>query len=648
MRKCFEGFTEVKIEKLENGVRLHVWERVYEFENSFVPTKITALGESILHESIKLNARFEYNEVKEWDSFTYMIHEVTDEKAVILVSANCENVIGNATVTIEADGFVKIEFRLMNYWFLTRDDSKFARLQGLDMTVDVKNEYSSLFHFWPNAKSSILPAFEFNAGKTEDKCFCFKPYVWTGNEKVGLGMFFGDTAEPFEVYDENKYIEVKKGEEATQIKLHMLDHMPFNWIEQGDDKWVETLETKFFTFGFQATPVKPMMKKREEFNKITHILYRWTEVIDSEGLYNDDIYERAAKAGTKIFAFHETWTAIQNYGYPFDVERFKKIVKKCHDLGMKVIVYFGYEYSSLAPDFSEKAHEYIIKMPSGNFAGGWQRKPFQRAFMTCYNSNYADVLVERVKYVMDELGVDGIYTDSTYIPHDCANTSHGCGYYDRDGKLVPTFTVLATRELVKRLYEVVRERGGILDSHQSACCVMPVLSFCDSYIDGENVQKQVREKKLRLDTFNCEYSGRNLGLPANFLAYTNDDFTMENMLSIPIIHNVMPRVCNQKDIEYMGEVWKVFDEYELHDAPFVYYYENDEVTTQEGAYVSLYKAKETVAVVCNLDESREEIKIFGDYKKATELMSGKTYDFVNGEATVKTGSIKFRIFKLEK
>ena len=64
---------------------------------------------------------------------------------------------------------------------------------------------------------------------------------------------------------------------------------------------------------------------------------------------------------------------------------------------MKVMVYFGYEYSSLVPDFNEKAHGYIIKMPSGNFAGRWQRKPHQRAFMTCYNSGYADVLIKRVK-----------------------------------------------------------------------------------------------------------------------------------------------------------------------------------------------------------------------------------------------------------
>lgn len=648
MNKMYEGFDPVKIEKIDDGVRLYVWERVYEFKNSFVPTDVTVFGESIVSEPIRLNAHFEFGEVKEWTDFTYMIHEESDEKVVVLVSAGCENVIGNATVTIEPDGFVKIDFRLMNYWFLTKDNSKFARLQGLDMTVDIKNEYSSLFHFWPNAKSSILPEPIFNAGKTEDINFCFKPYAWTGNEKLGLGIFFGDTAEPFEVYDENKYIEVKKGEEATQIKLHMLDHMPFNWIEQGDDKWVETLETKFFTFGFQATPVKPMPKTKEEINKVTHILHTRLDVIDSEGLYGDEIYERAAKAGTKIFAFHEDWTAIQNYGYPFNPERFKKIVKKCHDLGMKVMVYFGYEYSSLAPDFSEKAHDYIIKMPSGNFAGGWQRKPLQRAFMTCYNSGYADVLIERVKYVMDELGVDGIYTDSTYIPHDCANTSHGCGYYDREGKLQPTFTVLATRNLVKRLYQVVHERGGFVDSHQSACCIMPVLSFCDSYFDGENIQGQVKQKQLRLDAFQCEYTGRNWGLPANFLAYTNDNFTMENMLAIPIIHNVMPRVCHHNDMEYMGKVWKIFDEYELHDAPFVYYYENDEVTAEEGAYVSLYKSKETVAVVCNLDDKRDETKIFGDYKKATELMSGKTYDFINGEAIVETGNVKFRIFKLDK
>lgn len=648
MKKCFEDFGKIGIEKIENGIKFTAWERTYEFVNSFVPTKITALGENILKEPVKLNAYFENNEVKEWTGFTYLIHEVTDEKIVVLVSGGCENIIGNATVTIEIDGFVKVDFRLMNYWFLVRNKENFARLQGLDLTVKVNNENGKLFHFWPNAKSSILPDFVFNAGNTENHTFCFKPYVWTGNEKTGLGIFFGDSAQQFEVDDEDKYIEVAKNEDDVSIKLHILDHMPFDWIEQESDKWVETLETKFFTFGFQATPVKPIPKIREELNKITHVLHTRHEVLDNEGIYFEDVIENAAKAGTKIFTFHEEWTAIQNYGYPSNIERFKKIVEKCHNLGMKVMVYFGYEYSSLAPDFNEKADEYIIKTPTGHFAGGWQRKPLQRAFMTCYNSDYADVLIERVKYVMDELGVDYIYTDSTFIPHDCANMSHGCGYVDRNGKVQPTFTVMATRRLTKKLYETIKERGGILDSHQSACCVMPVLSFCDSYVDGENIQGLVKEKKLRLDSFRCEYSGRNLGLPANFLAYTNDDFTMENMLSIPAIHNVLTRINSHRDFDYMSKVWKIYDEYNLHNAPFVYYYENDEVTTEENAYVSLYKNENTVAVVCNLDESREDTEIYGDFSKATDLMTGETYMFENKKVKLPTGVIKFKIYKLDK
>lgn len=647
MRKEFSAFEPVKIQKTETGVCFDVWGRTYEFSNSFVPTKITVLGNEILSSPIKLNAYFEDKKVGNWTNFHYIVHKEDDEQAIVLVSAECENIIANATVTIEFDGFIKIDFRIMNFWSLSTGGEQAARLQGLDMTADFKGEYSNLFHFWPNDKTSIIPSpTVINSGDTETAVYNFKPYIWTGNEKLGLGIFCGESDESFELADEDKCIEVEKKEYTTSIRIHMIDGMPADWADKKEDNWCRTLNPLFFTIGFQATPVKAMPKDKEQFNKIIHFIYDKDGKMKTKPFIEGDAIEKAAKAGAKWVIFHEDWTAIQNYGYPEDVEGFKSAVKKCHKYGLKVMVYFGYEYCSLAPDFNQKANEYLIKIPDGSFTGGWQRQPSQRDFMTCYNGPYSEVMLKKVEYVMDELGVDGIYTDGTYVPWECANEAHGCGYRDKDGKLHATYPILADREHVKKLYSIVHKRGGIVDTHQSACCLMPTLAFADSYFDGENIQGMVRDRKLRLDQFRCEYAGINMGLPCNFVAYTNDSFTMENMLALPAIHNVLPRCSKYGDIEYMGEIWKIFDKYGLHNAEFVPYYENDIITTSDNAYISVYNGKKNIAVVCNLDDSKKEVEIFSKFKTMKSLMSGEAYSFENGKVTIDAPAVTFRIFEL--
>ena len=72
-------------------------------------------------------------------------------------------------------------------------------------------------------------------------------------------------------------------------------------------------------------------------------------------IYESDIIKKVKAAGAKWLILHEDWTVIQNYGLAYDEEKFREFVKKAHSFGLKVMTYFGYEYSSLAPDFSRKA-----------------------------------------------------------------------------------------------------------------------------------------------------------------------------------------------------------------------------------------------------------------------------------------------------
>ncbi len=631
MNKIFKEWSPVEANVSSGKAEFSVWGRKYIFENSFVPTSVVSLGKELLETPVTMTAEFGTT-VGQWKDFHYLLIENTDEKAVVVISAICENVVANATVTVEFDGFVKIELRLMNEWQFAGDGRKKAELTKLYMDIPLKSEHSGLFHYWPNDKTSIIPSqFVMNSGKTQDIKLPFKPYVWMGDEEVGLGIFSGESDENFIAGDDCVTVS------GSNIRITFLEAMPRNW--QGrEDMWIDTLKPVTYTFGFHATPVKPFDMNEEKY-KIYHI-NRVHKDDSLKILYETDEAERIAALGTKWLILHEDWTVIQNYGLAEDEDKFKELIRKCHKLGLKVMVYFGYEYSTLVPDFNEKCDSYLYKNENGNFTGGWQRTPHQRAFMVCYNGGYKDVFLKRVEYVMDEYGVDGIYTDGTYVPWECCNHSHGCGYIGYDGKHHHTFPVLAVREHVKKLYEIVHSRGGVIDTHQSSCCIMPTLSFCDSYFDGENIQARLSDDNmefLNLDAFRAEYMGINYGMSANFISMTNEKRTIKGLESLTLLHNVHTRSYNMENLEYNAVIWKLFDELGLVDAKWHPYWNNPLSSIEEdNAYTSAYETKDGyVFYAVDFTGGRTvTLNVPDGITKLTEKLTGKTYDVTDGKAVV--------------
>ena len=633
MEKVFKKiWTPLTEEVSDNYAKINVWNRDYIFDNSLFPTEIISKNIQMLYAPIKLTPVFS-EQTGEWVDICNTKVLSDDEKSVFVASATCNNVIANTTVTTEFDGFVKIDLRLMSYWQFAGNGQNTPTLTGLYLDIPVKKECATLFHYWPNDKTSIIPAADvMNSGKTENSKFPFKPYISLGNNEIGLGVFCGESCKNYNLSNEDECIEVLDKGEYVNIRINILDKMPENW--QGkNDRWVDTLKPVTYTFGFMATPVKPI-RCGDETYKIHQIFD--CEDMKKNGEINYELLDTLQKHGVKTLILHENWTAIQNFGLPQDKEFCINFIKEAHKRKIKILVYFGYEYSTLTPDFNKKCEDYLIKTVDNQFTGGWQRKPHQRAFMVCYNGGYSDVKLERVIYAMDVLGADGIYTDGTYVPWECANTAHGCGYTDDNGKLHTTFPVLAVREHVKKLYKAVHERGGIIDTHQSSCCIMPTLSFCDSYYDGENIQGQLTKENmdfLSLDAFRAEYMGHNLGISANFIAYTNKERPMSALCALTLLHNVFPRPREIDALEYISTFWKIFDDYKLNDSEWVPYWNNTDVLVKnEKAYASLYNTKDSkVLVVSNFNNNENLINLITstDYKKAVSLLNNKEYEISN-------------------
>lgn len=646
-------------EARNDKMKINVWNREYEFSgNSVFPSSIKIGNEEILYSPIRLNAVFG-ERTGEWKNGHIIKTSSDDESVSFSNGAETENIIVNANVVAESDGFIKIDFRIMNHWGLLHNCDNVPHLTGLSIDIPLKKQFAGLMHFWPNCESGVNVSHKvLNSYATpEGKTFLpFKPCLWTGWEYGGLNICCEDD-KSFELKDKEKCVVFENNEEFVNVRINLLDDMPYDWRGKTDE-WGDNLKVISYTFGIQATPVKEFdnthIKNWRVWQTNVTDLKEMSEKYGPAKIVRDEnsILEKVADCGVTYIHMHERWSAIQNYGLPKDEEYFKNLVDDCHKLNMKVMVYFGYEVSSLYPEFDKNYENYVNKNINGNTVGGWQRYPIQRDYTVCYKGGYGDVVAERAANAMDKYGVDGIYTDGFCIPWECANASHGCGYTDRDGVLHATYPIFAVRENAKKLYKEVKKRGGIHDTHQSAMLLMPTLSFADSYYDGENLQSMMIENiaNLKLDTFRAEFMGTNVGLPCNLISYNNGDYTIRRTSGLSFIHNVFPRARTIDEVEFMSKVWKVIDDFRLEKAVWHPYWKQVEVkSSDEHCYASYYETQNGIVIAAvNQDKNKTDIELVFDkaYTQLCDLLDGGVYPITDGKVRVPAAAFDLQLYEV--
>jgi hypothetical protein len=186
---------------------------------------------------------------------------------------------------------------------------------------------------------------------------------------------------------------------------------------------------------------------------------------------------------------------------------------------------------------------------------------------------------------------------------------HGCGYQKANGSVGATYSIFATRSMMKRIYTVVRSHrpDGQVNVHQSTCMTTPTLAFATSYWDGEQLQSVKRpanaQEVLPMDAFCAEFMGHNFGVPAELLWYANGPFTRTEALAMALLHDVPVRPFSPTEIETSARIWQAFDALGRKDAQWIPYWENAKCVsvTPREARVSLYNrpGRGLMAVVVN-------------------------------------------------
>ena len=320
------------------------------------------------------------------------------------------------------------------------------------------------------------------------------------------------------------------------------------------------------------------------------------------------VLDRLAQLGVRTLCFHEHWADIQNYPLPSRPESLRRLVQACHERGIRLLLYFGYLMSDLAPEYPLYSNECLVR-PRG---GDYTRQPQQTAYMVCYASHWQDFIVQGIARMMDEYGIDGVYLDGTSEPWACTNTRHGCGYQAPDGSIRPTYSFFATRRIMKRIYNVVKARkpNGLVNVHQSTAMTPPTLSFATSYWDGEQFGSIERGAEvfelLPLDAFRTEFMGRQWGVPAEFLCY-NRPYTYSEAMSFTLLHDVLVRGNLGGSLEMESALWREMEDFGRRQAEWLPYWSNSNVVQVEPSTckASLYNRGPlgVVLIVSNLGEA---------------------------------------------
>ncbi|NUQ64665.1 MAG: hypothetical protein HUU20_19560 [Pirellulales bacterium] len=653
--KLIAPWTPVTVKSDATSVEVGVWGRSHKLANAALPASIVTADAEILASPVRLVGQVSGRPI-EWKRGGNFVFRADESHAVISGWQSGDDLIVNTTTRIEFDGLVRVDLVLLPQYKMT------PKLERLWLEVPIQRSRASLFHYFPGRWGSARNSGELPA---TGMVLPFKPLVWLGCEDSGLA-WFAESDEAWRPQAADRAVEVLPQDQEVLLRLRLIES--------------EVRLPVTFTFGFQATPVKPWPKDFHEW-RIWHVPQLGvgsTLPVPKEWWLCHRAFpdrkplptlDRAAALGVKTAVFHEDWTPIQNYPMTTPESEFRQIVGACHERGMKVLVYHGYELSPLAPEWAELSDEVLVKNSQGQVTPGWYRHPEQRDFKVCYNSVWADRLADGIEQAQKRYGFDGLYLDGTIEPWGCCNERHGCGYRAADGSLRPTYPIFGVRRLIERLYGMVHRWGGIISAHQSTCCATPTLAFAHDYWDGEQFASGELSgdplKNLPLDAFRAEFMGRNFGVPCEFLAYERPpQWTYDHALAFSMLHDVRVRPCGLAALEKMSPIWDAMTRFEVGEAEWHPYWEASPLATSqpESVKVSLYARPDTQAergrallVVSNLSADQpataevtlDFARMRAEPKAARDALSGETLTLAGGRLTVPLKPLRMRLVRVD-
>lgn len=287
----------------------------------------------------------------------------------------------------------------------------------------------------------------------------FLPYAWLGNEERGLSWFMESAANWCRAAGAPA-MSLRREPDAVVVRLHIIG------------RGVRVTKPLMYTFGFEATPVRPLPAQ----------LYDWR------------FGSGAPIRGSNLFVYgwEQQISALNGRLLAHDPAQQRKLVDGWRAQGQETLSYTcaqctagsSAEYAFFADEWNQ---------PYGATFSGYKRVPDQAPYSmvpVCPASSFSDFLVWCAQEHLRNDWGGGIYTDiDGAMP--CDNAAHGCGYIDAFGQSGRSWPLYAHRGLSRRIYEACHAAGKLYFSHQHSQWFSLFNAFNDGWCPGEQFSSAV-------------------------------------------------------------------------------------------------------------------------------------------------------------
>ncbi|MBQ7256583.1 MAG: hypothetical protein IJS60_02700 [Abditibacteriota bacterium] len=570
---CPKPWTPIKVDKKE----ISVTERTYSLNKFGLFDSVISKGDNILSKPINWVAMVNGKEEK-WTSQKLDI--VSEKPGCVHWVASLTGASLNMEVKgkCEFDGYCEIE--------TVFTPTKEITVDSLKLNIPYKNEFATLFHYFPKVPVwyAGVNVTKLNAGSVPESWSSdHLPFVWIGNEDKGM-QWLCETDEFWKLSDLNKALQINKNDKETVFTLNIID-TPYKIKDKIS-----------YTFSFQASPVKPKDNKKYK----THYTYEGG-LFDAAKNLTLDNYNYLNMKGYKDYGVNTltvfTWNEALGKPTPTipDNGILAKTVRELTKVrDMKYLLFQVFLVSNHLPEYKYFDEVKIMDKNAYYTPGFWEN---DTVYAVCQNSMWQDYWIKGVTENMDNLDLDGIYTDSVPTIGYCANLNHGCGYIDEEGNVKPTCRYISVRELIKRLYKVLEERREkkemLFVGHTSASVYLSAISFCDFYLDTEHMMPIKRPFRVPLDAFRAEFMGGNFGVSSQCFSYENVSVHKEQNLGVWRDEMFALGLLHDSDYTHDHELstyrWQAEDDFGMDDVTFLPYWKDNGWASPEGVYVSGYK-----------------------------------------------------------
>lgn len=589
----------LEVESKLSSLSIKCWGREYQFNNSILPFQIYSLDKKLLESPIYIDIQKDNKtfELLDQDIFIERVDEDLVELKGKARISGLKNSYLRTNIVIEYDGLMIISL------FIESEEGWEPDI--MSMIISYNGQIAKNFLKWPEGSKHLDYYGKLPDGNNEIITDRYTPYYWIGDDYKGLFWF----CEGIKDWPNNK--------SNDAIKVIRDDNRIIQNFNLG--------KTSKFTFGLQATPVKPLPDN-------------WRKYRITNNPSEKNIRIKWIKPGRENSIKFHSWPQAENEGI------YKELVE---DFQKKGHLFYAYAATtrldeSLDVLVRNKFKWEVNEIQSKDVEGG-----VNLTYIHPESEGFADSLSEAFVFYMREYNLDGYYLD-------------GGGLFkywkDKDGNRF--FPILAYRELQKKLYEAVKKTNpkALIITHMSTQMDIPVLAYSDAYVDGEQFRSKNKEKiinyavndsyldKITLDQFRTEFMGKQWGLIPFFLPeFSIEDRKQEQptlgLATLLLLHDVQPWAGNS-NIKVWSKMYDRLDDFEFSAAnvEFVPYYSYEPIATSkyEDVLVSAYrKENETLLIIGNLSKKRTKgkIKLNKSYFENYDFKS--IYSLVNSQKKTK-------------